>query len=157
MAGKIEEISFFTSRRLEGEEARSELLLENRPTGVIVKGAYLEKQYQAQSGFVIFMSVSPFEDILKIYFLSPDLLILDGFELGFIYTDGSLADVEVMNSRVIHFSFFGPDRWELTILDRSRWGLNPSFFYSFLFPIYIDKIRLGGPIVRRWLLLRRIA
>jgi hypothetical protein len=140
----------FSLKKIEGELPRSELLRDGSATGLIVDGIDLNRQYQVEAGFLLFITENcPFEEGLHIYLISPELKILDGFEFDAIYTPGVVRDIELKEEEAILFSFYFDDRWELRVLEKPTWGVNLTRFSVLK--------RLGGPIVRRRLLLKRLA
>jgi hypothetical protein len=139
----------FSLRRIEGELSRSELLRDGSATGLILNGVDLDRQYQVERQFLLFLTDDcPFEEGLHIYLLSPFLRILDGFEFCAIYSPGVLRDIETKENGVISFSFYFDDRWEMQVLDKPSWGVNLTRFSVLR--------RIGGLIHRRWLKLERI-
>lgn len=74
----------FTNR----EPASSEILLDGKPTGMIVTGAVLEAALEWQGYRIAFLTDDiPFEDVLRIYMFDGDMnlvvqsrLVIDAFD-----------------------------------------------------------------------------
>jgi hypothetical protein len=149
MAEDIGEINLFSLKPIEGNEWQSELLFEGQPTGLVIDGVYLEKQYRLRSGYLLFLTENcPFEEGLDIYLLSFNKRILDGIVLGAPYAPGILKRVEPAGYEAFSFSFFGDDRWLLKVLRKPSRKINIGYF-GYLSPVKWKR----GFFSKRWLTL----
>jgi len=99
-----------------GERSR---LLSAEGSGVEVDGVSLELQFQCSRGDLVITSDDvPHEEMLHFYFLSDAGKILDELSLGQMYTPGILRNVVAHPDDRLDFSFFGTERWSLTILEK---------------------------------------
>lgn len=89
-----------------------------------VSGKILEAQYGVNDHFLLFTTEDcPFEEALHIYYLSPQLEVLDALELSAMYTGGMLGDLAVDNGNAIRFSFFEKDEsWTLKVLPKPEYA-----------------------------------
>jgi hypothetical protein len=98
----------------DGEHSR--LLLPEGPVAEI-DGVALEGQFRCSRGYLVITSDDvPHEEMLHFYFLSDAGEILDQLSLGQIYTPGILRNMVAHADDRLDFSFFGTERWTLTIL-----------------------------------------
>jgi len=80
-------------------------------------GRSLEFQFQCGPDYLLLLTEdNPYEETLHVYLLGPDLKLLDRLDLENPYSSGILADVQAVSERRLEFSFFGNDRWRLTVL-----------------------------------------
>lgn len=88
-----------------------------------VSGKILEAQYSVDDHFLLFTTEDcPFEEALHIYYLSPQLDVLDALELSAVYTAGMLGGLAVDNDDTIRFSFFEKNEcWTLKILPKPEY------------------------------------
>ena len=121
-------IQTFTVRPLEGRNGDSRLLVDGTDLGV-VEGLVLEDQYQCGPGFLVATSDdSPFEEGLHFYLFDRSYSRLDDVSLGRMYQPGIYRDVVVMPDRdALEFTFFGGDRWLLSVASQPtrRWFPRP--------------------------------
>ena len=89
-----------------------------------VSGKILEAQYSVDDHFLLFTTEDcPFEEALHIYYLSPQLDVLDALELSAVYTAGMLGGLAVDNDDTIRFSFFEKNEcWTLKILPKPEYA-----------------------------------
>lgn len=99
------------------EEPLGALLHEGRDTGLRIRAARLEAQFQVQPGLslLFFTDNTPYEEELQIMLLNPQLQLLDGLKLGQPYTPGILSDIDARGERQIFFDFFASTRLLLSI------------------------------------------
>jgi hypothetical protein len=91
-----------------------------------VEGQVMEKQFRCSLGYLVITSDGiPFEEALHFYLLSPDGEFLDGISLGHAYNSGILRDLSV-GDNTLDFSFFGTERWRLSICDSPDALLAPN-------------------------------
>jgi hypothetical protein len=107
----------------------SALVLGGRPLGVRVPGVSLAAQFQHGHEYLLLTTAdSPYEESLHAILLRMPAEILDVVELSNPYTPAVPSDFEIVNESALEFSFFGRDRWRLSILDRPRWRVSLSMF-----------------------------
>lgn len=132
-------------------EATVELWSHGKATGRFLAGKVLEHQFQVGRAYLLLITYDvPYEESLFIYLLDGSWRILDMYELGAAYVPGILKHVQTISEQQLEFSFFGDERWRLTVLDRPvrRWD---DVFRSPLVRPF------GRLLSRRHLELRRIA
>lgn len=112
----MEAIQTFTVRPLQESKGDSRLLADGNDVGR-VEGLVLEGQYRCAPGFLVVTSDdSPFEERLHFYLLDRSYGRLDDVTLGRMYNPGIYRDVVVAPDRdVLEFTFFGGDRWRLSV------------------------------------------
>jgi hypothetical protein len=99
------------------DNATSRLWFDASETALTLDGIVLEAQFDCDAGFLLLITYDvPYEEILNIYLVSPDLRVLDEENLGCFYTPGLLRDLTGTAEDCLSFSFFGGDRWSLTVL-----------------------------------------
>lgn len=114
-------ISRFSLHEIPGPGARSEVRLDGRPTGHTAPGCVLEAQFELDRGYLLLTTEgSPFEEALHVTLVDRHLHPLDERTLAIPYKPGVLRDVAVVSDTRIEFSFFGDERWRLTVQDRPR-------------------------------------
>jgi hypothetical protein len=109
-----------------GTEAARSRVISNGDSVAEVAGCLDEMQFTCSHGYLLITSDgNPYEEELHFSLLAPSREILDGFSLGQIYHSGIFSNIEIVGD-TIEFSFFGAERWCLTVLDapRSRVPLN---------------------------------
>ena len=89
-------------------------------------GLYLDAQYRCSLGFLLLSNEdTPYEESLHITLLSPDFDVLDTLEISYSYASGTVRNLKVAGENSLEFSFFGGDKWRLTILESpQRWSVN---------------------------------
>ena len=113
-----------TSPKQESKLASSELLINGRPTGLIVPGAVLEAAVEWQGCRIIFFTDDiPFEDMLRIYMFSSDMTLVDTAVLGAMYSTGTFADLSLLPPNVLTFRFFGGIVWRLVLLSEQEFAV----------------------------------
>lgn len=146
----MQAIDAFELRPIPGELPRSELLWRERPVGLTVDGVILEKQFRVAVGFLLLLTENcPYEEGLHIYLLDPEYRLLDTLELSAPHAAGIPSDVQPQDAWTLTFTFFGDERWRLTIRDQPSMGLN----LPLLSPVK-RKTRLWA---RRWLALQALS
>jgi len=94
----------------------SRLLFDGIETKAILNGLALEAQFACDHGFLLWLTYDcPFEELLRIYLVSSEFELLDQDQLGCIYTAGILMNLTITGPDSLEFSFYGGDRWTLTI------------------------------------------
>lgn len=109
--------------------ASSELLLDGKPTGLMVTGAVLEAAVQWQNYRVAFFTNDiPFEEVLSIYMLDANMALIDTATLGAMYSTGAFSELLVHSPNTLTFRFFGGIVWRLVLLNERE----------FAFPFFSD-------------------
>lgn len=94
-------------------------LLSDDGLRVAVDGVSLEAQFQCSSGYLVITSDDiPYEEGLHFYLLGGGGEVLDELSLGQINHSGILRNVVPHADDRLEFSFFGSERWHLTVLDK---------------------------------------
>ena len=143
----MEAVDKFRVEPLGPESLRSRLIA---PDGSFleVEGQVLEMQFRSSQGYLVVTSDgNPYEEMVHFYLLDPAGQFRDGISLGRIYHSGILADISV-GDETLEFSFFGKERWRLSIRD------SPG---PVLFPNPLSGIRsINGRLRRHYLHLERL-
>lgn len=99
------------------ELATSELLVEGKPTGLIVTGAVLEAALEWQGCRIAFLTDDiPFEDMLRIYMFDAKMTLVDTAMLGAMYSTGTFAELSLQPPNALTFRFFGGIVWRVVLL-----------------------------------------
>ena len=97
--------------------ATSELLLDGKPTGLIVTGAVLEAALEWQGCRIAFLTDDiPFEDMLRIYMFDANMTLVDAAVLGAMYSTGTFAGLSLQPPNALTFRFFGGTVWRMVLL-----------------------------------------
>ena len=106
------------------ELASSELLLNDKPTGLIVTGVVLEAAVEWQGFRIAFLTDDiPFEDMLRIYMFDANMTLVDSAVLGAMYSTGTFAELSLQPPNVLTFRFFGATVWRVVLLAEREFGL----------------------------------
>lgn len=104
--------------------AASELLLDGKPTGLVVTGAVLEAALEWQGCRIAFFTDDiPFEDMLRIYMFDADMTLVDAAVLGAMYSTGTFAELTLQPPNVLTFRFFGGTVWRMVLLAEQEFAL----------------------------------
>lgn len=104
--------------------ATSELLLDGKPTGLIVDGAVLEAAVKWQGCRIAFFTDDiPFEDMLRIYMFDADMTLVDAAVLGGMYSTGTFADLNLQPPDTLTFRFIGGITWRIVLLAEREFAL----------------------------------
>lgn len=99
------------------ELATSELLVDGKPTGMIVTGAVLEAAVEWQGCRIAFLTDDiPFEDMLRIYMFDADMTLVDAAVIGAMYSTGTFAELNLQPPNALTFRFFGGTVWHMVLL-----------------------------------------
>jgi hypothetical protein len=102
----------------------SELLLDGKPTGLIVAGAVLEAALEWQGCRIAFLTDDiPFEDMLRIYMFDAQMTLVDAAALGAMYSTGTFAELILQPPNVMTFRFFGGIVWRLVLLAEREFSI----------------------------------
>ncbi|MQA42376.1 hypothetical protein [Rugamonas aquatica] len=139
------------------ELASSELLLDGKPTGLIVTGAVLEAALEWQGCRVAFFTDDiPFEDMLRIYMFDANMILIDAAVLGAMYSTGVFSELSLQPPNALTFRFFGGIAWRLVMLAEQEFalpffsdprGVNRKFKFFRHFRIEGEPQREGEPNV----------
>ncbi len=112
------------SDRKFGVPSRSYVLFDGKPTGLIVEGTILKRQYETYSGFLLWVTYEPpLDGALQIYLLSPAITVLDVRGIVGAAGYGSLKNLFKTGDDVFQFTFSGNDRRRLTVLKTPRFQI----------------------------------
>lgn len=104
--------------------ASSELLLNGKPTGLIVTGAVLEAALEWQGCRIAFLTDDiPFEDMLRIYMFDANMALVDAAVLGAMYSTGTFAELSLQPPNALTFRFFGATVWRVVLLAEREFAL----------------------------------
>ena len=104
--------------------ATSELLLDGKPTGLIVDGAVLEAAVEWQSCRIAFFTDDiPFEDMLHIYMFDADMTLIDAAVLGGMYSTDTFAKLNLQPPDALTFRFIGGITWRMELLTEREFAL----------------------------------
>jgi hypothetical protein len=108
----------------ESEVPKCEIVAEKVATGRIIAGAYIEAAIQWGNYYLLFITDDcPFEEILRIYLLSKQWLLLDAAVIGCIYSTGSFSALKLTEPNRVQFRFFADTNWEVEAFDRPQFRL----------------------------------
>nr|WP_315221036.1 hypothetical protein [uncultured Duganella sp.] len=101
-----------------------ELLLDGKPSGLIVTGAVLETALEWQGCSIAFFTDDiPYEDMLRIYMFDANMTLVDSAVLGSRYSTGTFAELNLLPPNLLTFRFFGGTVWRLVLLDKQEFAL----------------------------------
>ncbi len=104
--------------------ASSELLLDGKPTGLIVTGAVLEAALEWHGCRVAFLTDDiPFEDMLRIYMFDANMTLLDTAVLGAMYSTGTFSELSLLPPNALTFRFFGGNVWRMVLLAEREFSI----------------------------------
>lgn len=107
------------------ELASSELLLDGKPTGLIVTGSVLEAALEWQGCRVAFLTDDiPFEDMLRIYMFDANMTLVDAAVLGAMYSTGTFAELSLHPPNALTFRFFAGTAWRMVLLAEREFSLS---------------------------------
>ena len=143
----MEVVDRFRVTPLGPDTLRSRLIGPEGPV-MEVEGQLIEMQFSTPEGYLVVTSDgNPYEETVHFYLLDRDGQFRDGISLGRMYHSGILDDISV-GDETLEFSFFGKDRWRLSI----RKSPGPM-----LFPNPFSCIRtIKGRLRRHYLQLERL-
>ncbi|MBV8407965.1 MAG: hypothetical protein JOY64_10075 [Alphaproteobacteria bacterium] len=111
------------------EAGSSSLVIGGKPVPVRFPGVSLTAQFQCGEGYLLLTTAdSPFEESLYAILLGMPTEILDVVELSNPYTPAALTDLEIVSDNSLEFSFFGRDRWRLSVSERPQWRFSLPIF-----------------------------
>lgn len=104
--------------------AASGLLLDGKPTGLVVTGAVLEAALEWQGCRIAFFTDDiPFEDMLRIYMFDANMTLVDAAVLGTMYSTGTFAELTLQPPNALTFRFFGGTVWRMVLLAEQEFSL----------------------------------
>ena len=131
---------FHLQMKQSGDRSRAELILDAKLTGHTVSGVVLEQQFAVKLGYLLLTTDDcPFEECLHAILLDFNLHQIDQVDLIHPYTPGLFSDMQLISDESITFSFFGKDRWQLSIYDKPRFQILAPF----------SSVRYQGFILKR--------
>lgn len=103
---------------LSDEKPKSEIVLDDRPTGKTLDGAILEAALRWKGLILVFVSDAVlYEDTLHIYLLDRSLQALDQASMYGLYSTGTFSLLDIVPPDTVRFVFFGDVVWGLKISD----------------------------------------
>jgi hypothetical protein len=110
--------------RAEGEVPRSELLVNDQPSGRILAGAVLEAAVLWRDQHLLFIADDmPYEEALRIVLLDAQLQVVDAALLGAAYSTGSFRDLSLLPPDTVRFRFIGGTDWTVRLLHKDQFRL----------------------------------
>ena len=104
--------------------ASSELILNGKPTGLIVNGAVLEAAVEWKGYRIAFFTDDiPFEDMLRIYMFDANMTMVDAATIGAMYSTGTFNELSLQPPNALTFRFFGYTIWRLVLLAQPEFSL----------------------------------
>lgn len=101
----------------ETELVSSELLLNGKPTRLIVTGAVMEAALEWLGYRIAFLTDDiPFEDMLRIYMFDAKMALVDAAVLGAMYSTGTFTKLSLQPPNTLTFRFFGGAVWRMVLL-----------------------------------------
>ena len=86
-----------------------------------MRGLVLEAQLALDGGFLVLTTDdSPFEEALHLTLLDAHLAVEDERTLSVPYRPGAVTDLRVVSAEAVELSFFGKDRWRVTVHRQAR-------------------------------------
>ena len=102
------------------QEGRVALLRDGRDTGVELKGQVLEAALEAPGGWLLFVTHdTPHEEQLDLVLLGADLRVQERASIGGVEAAGLFGDLRT-DRDAASFTFIGPGRWRVRVLERPR-------------------------------------
>ncbi|MDI9220279.1 hypothetical protein QMZ30_05135 [Pantoea sp. EA-12] len=113
-----------TTPASETTQARSEVLLDQLPSGIVIPGSVLEAAVEISAGrYVLFVTDGNlYEESLTIVLCHRDAGVEEIIHIENIYTSGMFEDLAV-HSDHIEFHFLGESRWSLSVADSPKFTL----------------------------------
>lgn len=105
-----------------GEPPRSEVLWDGRATGCLIHGRALEGAFDV-GGFALVLATedTPYEEALSVSLLGGGgESLIEERTLAIPYQPGVVSDVRVVSERALELSFFGSERFRITVHERAR-------------------------------------
>ncbi|MES2115095.1 MAG: hypothetical protein V4578_08095 [Pseudomonadota bacterium] len=104
--------------------ASSELLLDGKPTGLIVTGAVLEAALEWKGCRIAFLTDDiPFEEMLRIYMFDANMTLVDAAVLGAMYSTGVFDELSLQPPDALTFRFFGDTVWRMVLIAEQEFAL----------------------------------
>lgn len=137
--GTMESLNRFPLASPDVEQATSQLLDEDGKQLASIEGVMIEAQFRCSWGYLVITSnASPFEEELHFYLLDGNLSVIDSLSLGQVYHSGILRQLQPGPTDQLEFSFFGEERWRLSVLAEPRRRL----------PLPFSSVRYSGGALR---------
>lgn len=113
----------------EGERPRSEIFLNDKPTGKFVSGAFLEAAFQWRDWYLLLLTNDfIFEETLDVHLLNEHFEIVDSATLGWFYVSGVFKAPAIVQPNIVQFRFLGDMDWYIELLPE----------YTFRLPILTE-------------------
>ena len=101
----------------EDERPRSEIFLNDKPTGKFVSGAFLEAAFQWRDWYLLLLTNGYiFEETLDVHLLNEHFEIADTATLGWFYVSGVFEAPVLIQPNIVQFRFLGDMDWNIELL-----------------------------------------
>ncbi|MGY4828976.1 hypothetical protein ACVNIS_10400 [Sphaerotilaceae bacterium SBD11-9] len=107
-----------------GDVARSEVVLQGRPSGTEVSGRVLEAALNVDRRWLLFVTDDvPDEEMLSIHLLDSEGRLLDSATLGGPYSTGNFKNLQLQQPATARFRFIDGAEWSVHVLPAPRLSL----------------------------------
>ncbi|MBC0856591.1 hypothetical protein [Pantoea stewartii] len=115
------------SKATDFQQAVSEVVIDNKPTGITIKGQVLEASVKVDNDRYILFTTDDviFEEFLTVTLISLCQGIVESLQVGNAYSSGSFEALSV-NHKTIEFNFIGGSVWTIKMNDTPK--LRVPFF-----------------------------
>lgn len=104
------------SKATDFQQAVSEVMIDNKATGITIKGQVLEASVKVDNDKYILFTTDDviFEEFLTITLISLRQGIVESLQVGNAYSSGSFGALSV-NHKTIEFNFIGGSAWTIKV------------------------------------------
>ncbi|WLI89471.1 hypothetical protein Q4S45_22715 [Massilia sp. R2A-15] len=141
------------------QEPLAEVVVDSVPTHLRVSGSVLEAAVHCDGMTLLLLTDDvPYEDMLSIYLLGPQLQLLDSARIGAAYATGNFSGLTLVEPNRLRFRFIDDAEWWVEILPAPSFrlplvsevkGVTRSHMFSRHFLVGADRIggrtRNNGP------------
>lgn len=115
------------SKATDFQQAVSEVVIDNIPTGITIKGQVIEASVKVDNDRYILFTTDDviFEEFLTVTLISLSQGIVESLQVGNEYSSGSFEALSV-NHKTIEFNFIGGSVWTIKVNDTPK--LRVPFF-----------------------------
>lgn len=104
--------------------AKSEILLDGRPTGKFVEGAILDRALKFGEYYFLMVTFDlDYEDHVGMRFLNNSFSVLDSAALQWQYSTGVVRNFEIVQPNKIQFNFFDKEIWTVELFEGFRFRI----------------------------------
>jgi len=95
----------------------TELFYRGEPTTTEIPGYVLDAAFALNDGYLLVTSWDcPYEEMATFVLLDGDLVVQSRTDVGAPYATGTLKDLVWRDPATLEFSFYGNERWQVTIV-----------------------------------------